>query len=134
LRVWTKAGQWDINGTATFRTWLYRVVTNLAIDRTRKPRSLPLEAAGDPMDPSMDVEGDMERSEEAQAVRDALDQLPARQRAAVALCYFEGKTGNDAADILGMSVGAVESLLVRARRSLRSSLTELKDGRKEKSS
>ena len=48
--------------------------------------------------------------------------LPPRQRAAVALCYFDELTGVEAATVMGLSEGAVESLLVRARRHLRKQL------------
>jgi RNA polymerase sigma-70 factor (ECF subfamily) len=119
LRVWTNAQRWDADGPATFHTWARRIVTNLAIDRSRRAKPLPLEAAGDPADPLVDIAGTAERNDEARFVRDALERLPARQRAAVALCYFEEKSGAQAADIMGLTVGAVEALLVRAKRGLR---------------
>ena len=127
LRVWVNAPRWDVDGTALFRTWLHRIVTNLAIDRRRKPQSSPLEAAGDPPDPLKDTAGDLERSDEAQQVRRALAQLPPRQRAAIALCYLEEMTAMEAAKILGLSTGATEALLVRARRSLRNILAFIKN-------
>ncbi len=126
LRVWTHAGRWDANGSAQFRTWLHRIVANLSIDRGRRSKALPLEVAGDPADLRVDIEGDLARSDQDLLVRDALAQLPSRQRAAVALCYFDDRTGAEAAEILGISAGAVESLLVRARRSLRDLLIHLK--------
>ena len=55
----------------------------------------------------------------------AVAELPERQRAALALCHFEGKTNIEAAAALGITVGAVESLLVRARRALKESLADL---------
>ena len=88
LRLWKHAPKWDVNGPAKIRTWLQRVVTNLAIDRCRKHKPLPLEAAGDPADPAHDTEGSYYKGEAALQVRAALDDLPPRQRAAVALCYF----------------------------------------------
>jgi RNA polymerase sigma-70 factor (ECF subfamily) len=52
----------------------------------------------------------------------AVAALPERQRAALALCFYEGLSNREAADILALSPGAIESLLVRARRSLREAL------------
>ena len=52
-------------------------------------------------------------------------QLPERQRAALALCYFEGLGNIEAAAMLDISIGALESLLVRARRALREALGDL---------
>ena len=45
--------------------------------------------------------------------------LPERQRAAIALCHFEGFTNTETADILETTVEAVESLLTRGRRKLK---------------
>jgi RNA polymerase sigma-70 factor (ECF subfamily) len=119
LRVWTYAAKWNPDGDAQFRTWLYRITANLAIDRCRKPKMAPIEAAGDPMDPADDPERSLGRDEEVHLVRDMLRQLPPRQRAAVTLCYLEDKSNAEAAVILDISTGAVEALLVRARQGLR---------------
>ena len=51
-------------------------------------------------------------------VRDALQVLPERQRAAMVLCYYQDRTNIEAAEILGVSVDALESLLSRARTNL----------------
>lgn len=122
LRVWTNAPRWDIHGPAQFRTWLRRIVTNLAIDRNRRPKPLPLEVAGDPPDPAKNAEAGLERDDMDRQVRRALESLPPRQRAAVALYYFEELTAAEAANILGLSLGATEALLVRARKGLRNVL------------
>ncbi|HDO33768.1 MAG TPA: RNA polymerase sigma-70 factor, partial [Chromatiales bacterium] len=53
------------------------------------------------------------------AVQMALAELPERQREAIALCHYHGLTNAEAARVLSIRVGAVESLLVRARRTLR---------------
>ena len=55
-------------------------------------------------------------------VRDALQELPERQRAALVLCYYQDRSNTDAAEILGVSVDALESLLSRARRTLKTAL------------
>ena len=122
LRVWTHAHQWDSNGNAKFSTWLHRIVTNLAIDRCRKVKMLPIESAGDPIDPLVNVAEDLEHNDTMRQVHGAMTELPPRQRAAIALCYFDELTGVEAATVMGLSEGAVESLLVRARRSLRKQL------------
>lgn len=122
LRVWTHAARWNANGPAQFRTWLQRIVTNLAIDRCRKPKSLPIEVAGDPADPARDAETGMQAQDEARLVREAMALLPEKQRAVVALYYFEEMTAAQVADVLGQSVGATEVMLTRARQALRALL------------
>ncbi len=62
------------------------------------------------------------RAHEAQRVRRALLALPERQRIAVTLKRFEGLTQEEIAEAMGISVGAVESLLVRGMAALRKGL------------
>lgn len=121
LRVWQKAGEWQPRG-AKFTTWLYRVVMNLCLDRKRKPSFAPIEAAGDPADERPSAETQLARSQRDRLVQAALQALPERQRAALALSYYEGLSNAEAAAALELSVSALESLLVRARRALRQEL------------
>ena len=58
------------------------------------------------------------------AVEDAISHLPERQAAALTLCALQGHSQAEAADIMDVSVDALESLLARARRTLRASLLE----------
>ncbi len=121
LRVWQKAGEWQPRG-ARFTTWLYRVVVNLCLDRRRKPTMAPIEAAGDPADTRPDAEQTLATVQRERQVASALQALPERQRAALVLSYYEGLSNVEAAGALELSVSALESLLVRARRALRQEL------------
>ena len=121
LRVWTSAPRWRVEGAA-FRTWLYRIVVNLCLDRGRRKPFAPLEDAGDPSDPSPDALAQLEQQETVRRVADAVASLPDRQRAALVLSYYEGMSNAEAAAVLGVSVSGLEALLVRARRGLRSRL------------
>ena len=123
LRVWTNAPRWKVDGPAQFRTWLQRVVTNLAIDYSRKPKTLSLEAAGDPQDPTHDAEAGIQMVDEAKILKHAMSHLPEQQRAAIALYYFEEMTASQVAEVLDRTVGSTEVLLTRARRALHSLLT-----------
>lgn len=60
--------------------------------------------------------------QEASRVREAVQALPAQQRLAVTLCYFEEFTNPEAAEYMGLHLKALEGLLVRARRRLRQTL------------
>jgi RNA polymerase sigma-70 factor (ECF subfamily) len=122
LRVWTNAPRW--RPEAAFRTWLYRVVINLCLNAKRRPADLPLAAAGDPPDPAQDPGAALEQRERDAQLAAAIDRLPARQRAAIVLTYQEGLGNAEAAAVLGMSISGIETLLVRARRSLREAFGE----------
>jgi RNA polymerase sigma-70 factor, ECF subfamily len=122
LRLWTQALRWDSDGPAQVRTWLSRVVVNLCLDKRRKRKPLPLEAAGEVVD---EAAGGFEKAhlrDKQRVVQTLLRQLPERQRMAIVLSYYEELSGKDIARVMRLSTGAVESLLVRARRALRKGL------------
>ncbi len=126
VRVWERRRSWR-HGMARFTTWLYRIGYNLAVDALRRRR----EFAADPeqivdwadraqrQQRGDDGEDLVERDETVNAVRAALAALPLRQRTALALYHLQGISQRDGAQVMGISVAAMESLLRRARRSLR---------------
>lgn len=126
LRVWTNAPRW--RPLALFRTWLTRITINLCLDRKRRAPWVGLEAAGDIADTKPDAAESVERSERDRLVDAAIGELPARQRAAIALTYGEGMSNAQVAEVLGTSVSAVETLLVRGKRNLRRALVGVIDG------
>ena len=75
----------------------------------------------------------MMRKQTSQQVQAALAELPERQRAALTLVHYEGLPGIEAAQVLEISVEALESLLSRARRTLRESLKTLAPDRGKES-
>ena len=125
LRVWTHAPRWQ--PLAAFKTWLTRVVVNLCLDRKRRAPMLDLEAAGDVVDPTPGVGELAESAERERLLAAAIEQLPDRQRSAIVLTYREGVSNAQVADILGTSVSAVETLLIRGKQNLRRALGALMD-------
>jgi len=128
LRLWRNAGSFRPEA-ARFTTWFHRITVNLCLDAKRRPVPLGLEAAGDPVDPAEDPVTALERSRTRAAVEAAVADLPDRQRAAVALTYDAGLSNAEAAASLGIGVKALETLLVRARRTLREKLSAWTKGR-----
>lgn len=122
FKVWKNAAKWE-PGRALFSTWLHRVCVNLCYDHLRKRREVKLEDLPqehrDTHDPGPDAHDALEAKLMGARVRDAMAALPERQRAAIALCHFEGFTNTETADILETTVEAVESLLTRGRRKLK---------------
>jgi RNA polymerase sigma factor (sigma-70 family) len=125
LRIWKIAPRWR-RGEARFDTWLHRVTLNLCYDRLRKNREinasddLPEEADSAPLpDERLAIAGTNNR------IADALARLPARQREALVLQYYQDLPNAEAAALMGVSVDALESLLARARRNLKTALADL---------
>ena len=125
LRVWIHAPRWQ--PLALFRTWLTRVVVNLCLDRKRRAPWVALDAAGEIADPAPGAGEKAERDERDQMVAAAIAELPTRQRAAIVLTYGDGMSNAQVADILGTSVSAVETLLVRGKQNLRGALDNVID-------
>lgn len=128
MRVWIFASKWHPicrGGKAPFTTWLYRIVLNLVIDRKRRREAIPLEEAYEPLDDSDGAFAYIYGQELSRLVSAAVSRLPERQRRALKLCSFEGRTNIDACQIMSVSDSAVESLLFRARRNLRVNLEDL---------
>lgn len=120
LRLWRQADKWD-GGRAQVSTWLYRVTTNLCIDRLRARRE-------DTVNELPEVRGEATQQQQLEEtdlqvfVDDAMQKLPERQRVALVLFHFENLSMNDVAENMEISVEAVESLLARGRRALKQSL------------
>ena len=122
LRVWTNAPRWK--PVAKFRTWLTRIVVNLCLDRKRRTPWMPLDSAGELVDPAGGAAAQLEADENERRLAAAIAELPPRQRAAIALSYGEGLSNAATAEILDSSVSAVETLLSRAKTNLRRALDE----------
>ena len=127
LKLWTHAARWR-PGKAKFETWLYRVTLNQCYDRLRRKPTVDLEAAAQVADPARGPLAALESAGLAAEIEAALAGLPERQRAAILLCHYQERGNIEAAEILGLSVEACESLLARGRRTLRIKLAHLKDG------
>lgn len=123
LRLWKQAADWR-PGEARVSTWLYRVVANLCIDRRRRVRGVALEAIPEPADGRASVAEVLQDRARAVALQSALAALPDRQRQAVVLRHIEGLANPEIAEIMEISVDAVESLTSRGKRALRAALRE----------
>jgi RNA polymerase sigma-70 factor, ECF subfamily len=116
LRLWQGAPTWEENALVV--TWLFRVTHRLCIDKLRRAQRYS-DDASEPATDSGRPSLLLERRQLAEVVQRAVDDLPARQRAALVLCHYEGLGNAEIAAVLELGVEAVESLLARARRRLR---------------
>lgn len=131
LQVWRQAGRYDPDRAAV-STWLYRIAASRAIDRLRQARVrrfLGLAGGTDDMaevlpDPAPGAARHFAGRQRLAQVRQTLPHLPDRQRLALLLAAVGGMDSAEIAAIMGTSTGAVEQLLVRARKTLRARLPE----------
>ena len=121
LRLWKVAPQWK-PGKAKVSTWLWRVASNLCIDRLRAQSTISIDSIDEPEDGLPSVDEKLLSNDRAAALSQALEKLPPRQRAAVALRHLEGLSNKEIAELLGTSIDAVESLIARGILALKSQL------------
>src|SRR5687768_14794585 len=128
IKAWKAAPRWQAGrspGEARFGTWLHGVALNACRDRLRRRRPRDDAALDELHD---DAPGPARRhaaEDTARAVRAAVASLPERQREALVLCHYQELAQSEAAALMGISVDALESLLARARRTLRGMLETL---------
>jgi RNA polymerase sigma-70 factor (ECF subfamily) len=135
LRVWRSLDRFE--GGSSFFTWLYRIVSNLAIDIIRKParreseldadaqladeaESLPFVARLDEADPARVLR----RREIAERIQQALDALPPYHRAVIVMREVEGLSYQEMAEAMQVSKGTIMSRLFHARQKLQRALAD----------
>ena len=125
LRVWREAPRWK-PGAAKFETWMHRVALNLCYDRLRRKRERSDPDAGLYVADNKPMASDLWLARQREVkVHSALADLPERQRAALVLVHFQELSNIAAAEILEISVEALESLLARGRRALKAALADV---------
>jgi RNA polymerase sigma-70 factor (ECF subfamily) len=122
----------SFRGESSFSTWLYRIATNLCIDRMRKKKRSPQQAYSldEPIDKDEDKGGrevpdysaeptrNVEREELRLRVREMVAEMPEKLRAVLVMCDMQGMAYEDIAKVLDVPIGTVKSRLFHARADL----------------
>jgi len=135
LRVYRSRANYE--ASAKFSTWLYRIATNLGVNYARdtrheRPENMvsidePDQETGltvDVADTSLTAEEAIARRERLAAIRQRVQELPDRQRAAVIMHKYQQMDYREIAQVLKLSESATKSLLFRAYETLREQLKE----------
>ncbi len=113
-------------GDASFSTWLYTIARNTVLSELRKQKTgnISLDESGYvPVAPPESVpEQLLLRNERMSLVREAINNLPEKQRSALILREYDQLDYQEIASILGQTVSSVKSLLFRARASVKTQL------------
>ena len=125
VRAWKQAGRWKPGG-ARFDTWLHRVALNLCYDRLRRRREVATDAPPEVADDGPAPDRGLGAADVGARVARAMAALPDRQREALVLCHYQELGNIEAAALMGVSVEALESLLSRGRRALRTALADMR--------
>lgn len=131
IRVWKSAPRWE--PTAKFTSWLYTILRNLVFNECRRRARHPAQsidaATGDDEQPRQFADEHVKApdtivldAEMQDAVERAIQELPEAQRMAVIMRRYQDVSYEEIAEVLGLTVPAVKSLLFRARSDLREKL------------
>jgi RNA polymerase sigma-70 factor (ECF subfamily) len=128
LQLWRCAARFDAT-RGSLPAWLMVIGRNRALSRlrTREHREIPEDIEAFPANAvpsSVNLEDDAERSLLMEKLRTAMATLPAEQREAVELAYFEGMTQTEIAARTGSPLGTVKSRVRSAMQSLKQAFDE----------
>jgi len=126
----------QFKGNSQFSTWLFSIIRNSALAKLRRQRAhrfvsldeqasdedAELGAAEMPADPGPDPERGCAQAELSYLFARTLEGLPPNYRAIIRLCDFEGFSGKEAAQRLGLTVSALKAQHHRARLAIRESM------------
>lgn len=123
-------------GDAQLSTWIYRIAVNKSLDFLRKKKrkkrfayvvSLFSDSDDEPelQLPAPDnPQKDLEQKERIEILNQALSELPENQKVAITLSKYEGFSNKEVAEIMAISISAVESLVHRAKKNLQKKLSD----------
>jgi len=126
FKVWKYAR--TFKGQSAFSTWLYRLAVNTCLNYRQKKKNEPepLPLLGEFAAETNAAGAEILTRERESFLNKALNGLPVRQKMALILANFEGKSYEEIAVIMEVSISAVETLLFRARQNLAAILKPLK--------
>ncbi len=122
LKLWEKRVFWNPAKGAKFATWFYRVVVNLCLDHNTRKNPEPLPKTREPADNRDGPDIILDKSRRKALLERCLRELPERQRLALTLCFYEGLSNRQAAEIIGIRLKALQSLIMRAKTTLKEKL------------
>lgn len=126
FKLWINAEKWQPE-KSKLSTWLHRITHNLCVDYLRKNGSLEAqqsieEGKQDMVGAQDSYEIKDDHNQQKLLLKNAVNSLPEKQRSALMLCHYSGFSNKEAAEIMNVSVKALESSISRAKRALRKQL------------
>ena len=116
-KLWKDPSKYREQKGSKFKSWAYRVVTNLSLDQQKKIKTLEIDETNI-LNESISLEDELEKKMRFEFLKKMIKSLPEKQQIALNLCFFEGLSNKEAADSMDESVKAIESMIFRAKKSL----------------
>lgn len=124
LKLFENPGIWNPKKKVKFTTWFYRIVVNLCLDNKKKYTTVQLPETFEVSDGKLNQEEETLAQETKTLLAAEIASLPDRQKTALILCFYEDMSHKEAAEILAVSIQALQSLLMRAKETLKIKMKE----------
>jgi RNA polymerase sigma-70 factor, ECF subfamily len=119
LKLWENPALWQAERNSKFTTWFYRIIVNRCLDQRKRKRPEVLEDESAVIDDREAMDEMMMREQKQRILEEQIAALPERQRTALNLCFDEGLTNQEAAEVMGINLKALQSLIMRAKTALK---------------
>jgi RNA polymerase sigma-70 factor (ECF subfamily) len=117
LKLWRKPELWQEKKNSKFTTWFYRIIVNACYDLNKKKSSQETFLVDEGY--TQVAEDESLSYQQLSAVEVALKNLPERQSMALNLCFYEELSNAEAADVMGIRLKALQSLIMRGKAALK---------------
>lgn len=119
LKLWRKPELWKEKKNSKFTTWFYRIIVNACYDLNKKKSSQEMCLVDDEQLAEQIADSEDLSHQQLTAIDAALRNLPERQRTALNLCFYEELSNAEAADVMGIRLKALQSLIMRGKAALK---------------
>lgn len=122
LKLWENPDIWQEEKGAKFTTWFYRIIVNTCLDKHKRHKTIDVNEEFEVADERDNQEISAAKNQEQKLLAGAIKSLPKRQKTALILCFYEELSQQEAADIMKVNIKALQSLVMRAKATLKDKL------------
>lgn len=119
VKLWDRPQLWNAGGGAKFTTWFYRVVVNRCHDVRKTRRTVPIAEGVEFADTRDLQDAQLDKLQKARAMEAAFRTLPENMQTSLNLSFYEDLPNKESAEIMGLSLKAFQSLLMRSKDALK---------------
>jgi RNA polymerase sigma-70 factor (ECF subfamily) len=125
LKLWERPGMWSPEMDCHFSSWFFRTVVNLCLDWRKKKRPVLNNEYIIRTISKANQEKQLIHTQQQALLEFQIAALPERQRVAINLSYSCGLSNREAAEVMGVSLRSLQSLVMRAKTTIKANLERL---------
>lgn len=122
LKLWDRPTLWQASHSAKFTTWFYRIVVNQCLDYQRRQKPVAIAEGEEFESDAVLADVALEEKERQMRVEQAFRSLTWDMQSSLNLSFYDPVPNREAAEIMGLSLKAFQSLLMRAKKALKEAI------------